>query len=75
MRHWPETLLAGLLLIGSWGTVLLAPGGWMVKLASVVASWVGVFAIWFAVLWVACWLHDKRESKQAESSPSDASTD
>ena len=66
MRHWPENLLAVLLLAASWGTALFAPGGLLVKLGLILASWVAAFAAWVGVVWVACWLHDRREKVRAE---------
>src|SRR5262245_2827935 len=65
MRHWPESLLAVLLLAASWGVASSVPGGLVVKLALVVAGWAAAFAAWAGVLWVACRLYDRRESGRA----------
>jgi hypothetical protein len=35
--------------------VVFAPGGLVLKLALVVASWVAALAAWAGIVWVACW--------------------
>jgi hypothetical protein len=66
MRHWPEQLLAKLLLGGSWGVALFAPGGSLVKVALILGSWVFAFGTWAGTIWVVCWLHRRREGGKSE---------
>jgi hypothetical protein len=67
MRHWPEQLLALLLLCGTLAPFLAFPRsvGVLVPLGLVPVAWAVAFALWAGVVWVACWLYDRRSRGSA----------
>ena len=61
MSHWPENLLAGHFLASTLTPFLIRPEGILAYVVVVILSLIGAFALWVAIIWVACWFHDRNK--------------
>jgi hypothetical protein len=60
MRHWPEKLLAFLFLIGGVAPQICLSGPLWLRALMIPIGWLLAFGLWAAIIWVVCWLNDRR---------------